>query len=1169
MGPIEIVARLKANSDDMVAGFRRASNAANQLNSNVSNAGSGIQRSFSMISRFAMVGAGAMQTAAMAGAAMGLRTSMANEQAIISFKTLLGTQEQASAMFKELQQFAATTPFEFPQLRDAASKLLTTGVEAERVIPIMTALGDSTAAMGTGAEGIQRAVYALQQMNLAGRITGQDMMQLANAGIPAWDALASAAGMSVAEVKKAVEKGTLQDSVPMLMSGIEKYSGAAMTRVKGMMAEQSQTLTGMMSTLKDEINIALSDMMQPAVAGIKSALPGITSLVKDTFAGMTQPINALVAQLVTAFQQLLPALQPITQVFSGLMVATLGAIVPLFTNLVSILPQLTPAFDSLAGIITNLAEAFGPLITQVAQGFVPVINTLADVIERITGFMNDNKGAIEVLTPVVAGLAAAYVAYNAAMKIAMGFQVAKTLVTAIAATLGYATAVEAQAAATTQAAAAQTGLNVAMTLNPIGLIVAAIAALVVAIVVMYKKFEWFRNGIKTIWNFIVDAVQWAINKILGYWEGWINFFIKGINLLIGAWNKLPWGEDIPLLKEVNLQLDITGAKLKTATDNANALNAALRPIADKAGAMAAKEGGIPTKTPTPKPPTGPTGAGTTAAGADKLKKKLEALRKQIKNTYEDGISKAEDRLKAAKEKQDQYTTSVSEAIRAQTGLSTAFSTIQMANEETASRITELTSSVADAIRKTASFTAILQKQKEAQDAVAQATEAQKAAQETVAEKQKIVNDLTAKYARTRVRADRIKIFQEIKDATADLTEAQTALNKSNSEVMTTQEAAAQAGSGFLDSLAKQVKAAEQFAQQITQLRALGLNESNLRQVIEAGAESGGTIATELLKGGADAIARANILNQQLEKTALVTGTSVAESFAQTGATTAAALLNAMQTKAEEATKFADRIKTLVQMGLNEANLSEVLNAGSTAGLQIADALIGGGDSTIRQANAFQQDLKNAADAAAKQAGQKYYDAGVTLANEILAGLKAQWEKVKPTLGGATLPQLETAAGVATRTVSAALPEASPVSAPTAPVKSRQDYIQEFLAMVNRQFPTLRAKSLADYYNATKVPGMAAKAARQQRWTEWARANNVPALAKGGFVTNGPVLSLVGERGPEAVMPLNRLPMSGGNTYNITIEGSVGMDMNRAGRELVAILQEYERRNGRVPLKAVR
>jgi phage tail tape-measure protein len=117
------------------------------------------------------LGAVALAGVGAAGIGMGVKVASGNEQAKISFTTMLGSAKKADVFLRQLQKFAAETPFEFPELQTAASSLISAGVNANKVIPIMRTLGDITAGMGTGSEGIKRATIALQQMNMAGKIT--------------------------------------------------------------------------------------------------------------------------------------------------------------------------------------------------------------------------------------------------------------------------------------------------------------------------------------------------------------------------------------------------------------------------------------------------------------------------------------------------------------------------------------------------------------------------------------------------------------------------------------------------------------------------------------------------------------------------------------------------------------------------------------------------------------------------------------------------------------------------------------------------------------------------------------------------------------------------------------------------------------------------------------
>jgi len=133
-----------------------------------------------------------------AGTAISFNAQM--EQARIAFTTILGSAEAADVFLRKLYDFAAKTPFEFPDLLEASELMLAYGFAAGDVLPIMEAVGNATAALGLGAEGINRIIRALGQMRAKGKLSGEEMRQLTEAGIPAWEMLAEAMGKTTAEI---------------------------------------------------------------------------------------------------------------------------------------------------------------------------------------------------------------------------------------------------------------------------------------------------------------------------------------------------------------------------------------------------------------------------------------------------------------------------------------------------------------------------------------------------------------------------------------------------------------------------------------------------------------------------------------------------------------------------------------------------------------------------------------------------------------------------------------------------------------------------------------------------------------------------------------------------------------------------------------------------------
>jgi len=280
------------------------------------------------------------QTAEYVGGAL-LEPNASMEQLTIAFTGLLGSASKANAMLKELWDFAARTPFEFTNVTQDTQELLGMGFAAKNVIPVLTAVGDAAAGVGRGQEGIDRITLALGQMEARGKVTGQDMMQLTEAGIPAWRILADSMHLSVNQVQKLSEQGKLgADSVTALWQGMEKMYG-------GQMKNQAQTFNGLLSTFKDNISAAWRAFTGPLFDEAKGALTTIGNLVSGK--GF-QDFATNVGQKVGG------ALKTVAD--------DVGAVVKAFQS---------PEFAKLGD---TLGRIFGPLIAAIEGPFKSAMQTL-------------------------------------------------------------------------------------------------------------------------------------------------------------------------------------------------------------------------------------------------------------------------------------------------------------------------------------------------------------------------------------------------------------------------------------------------------------------------------------------------------------------------------------------------------------------------------------------------------------------------------------------------------------------------------------------------------------------------------------------------------------------------------------------------------------------------
>jgi tape measure domain-containing protein len=206
----------------------------------------------------------AMVAATGAAIGFGIKSAAAMQTSMVSFTLMLGSAQKAKTFLAQLQQFAVVTPFELADLQTYASRLLAVGVNASSIIPLLTRIGDATAAVGTGSFGIERAVNALNDMKLANDVNIVHLRELAFAGVPIFDALAAHFHTTTAKIKEMVSDSKV--SVADVFQSIQDGAGPAFAKINGMMTKQSATLAGQWSNLKDSLSQTLGKLFQPWLA---------------------------------------------------------------------------------------------------------------------------------------------------------------------------------------------------------------------------------------------------------------------------------------------------------------------------------------------------------------------------------------------------------------------------------------------------------------------------------------------------------------------------------------------------------------------------------------------------------------------------------------------------------------------------------------------------------------------------------------------------------------------------------------------------------------------------------------------------------------------------------------------------------------------------------------
>lgn len=326
----------------------------------------------------------------------------------IAFQTMLKSAEAGTQMLRDLQQFAAETPFDVPGVVSAGQQLMAFGFKAEEIIPMLTNLGDAASGLGLGTEGVSRLAYALGQMQTSGKLNAQDMMQLTSAGISAWDMLAQAAGKTVAEMKDLCSKGAIDSkaAVQTIVAGMNEQFG-------GMMAKTSDEVAGLLANIEETAGNTSAAVGKYLTEAFN--IKGILKDVSDRLGEFQQKMQTATEQgksLRDVIKECVPApviaaigaFAAVLVVVSVAAVATLGAVLGLSAGIVAAGAAIGAAialiityWDDLANAVKAAVQGIldtvviiGTAVTEAILGVVRwILDTIGDMWADITGDHNN------------------------------------------------------------------------------------------------------------------------------------------------------------------------------------------------------------------------------------------------------------------------------------------------------------------------------------------------------------------------------------------------------------------------------------------------------------------------------------------------------------------------------------------------------------------------------------------------------------------------------------------------------------------------------------------------------------------------------------------------------------------------------------------------------------
>jgi tape measure domain-containing protein len=265
-----------------------------------------------------VLGAAALGNKLMDFAKSGVEFNRQMENYSAAFTSLLGSTEATQSMLGELQSFAASTPFELTGLADAAKTMLSFGIATDEILPSLRMLGDIS---GGNQQKLQSLALVMGQISSAGKMTGQDLMQMINAGFNPLNQMVNTTGKSMSELKQEMSDGNISfQMVTEAMKSATQQGGLFFNS----MTLASKTLDGQLSTMQDNMTSLSGEIMEPLTDALsQDVIPLINEFLEsfdpeplrnfvEDAVDTLMDLGESVGPVIDALKAMLPAIETLT-----------------------------------------------------------------------------------------------------------------------------------------------------------------------------------------------------------------------------------------------------------------------------------------------------------------------------------------------------------------------------------------------------------------------------------------------------------------------------------------------------------------------------------------------------------------------------------------------------------------------------------------------------------------------------------------------------------------------------------------------------------------------------------------------------------------------------------------------------------------------------------------
>lgn len=193
----------------------------------------------------------------------------------VSFRTLLGSQQASAELMRQMKEFAAVTPLQLGDLAKGAQTMLGFNVNPDEIMPMLKAIGDIS--MGD-AQKFQSLTLAFSQMQSVGKLMGQDLLQMINAGFSPLAVMADKTGKSIGELKEEMSAGAISAEM-VKQAFIDATSEGG--QFFGMLSGQGDTVKGALAQLSGAFTDMFNGIGEQSEGLIKGSVKSVQWLIEN------------------------------------------------------------------------------------------------------------------------------------------------------------------------------------------------------------------------------------------------------------------------------------------------------------------------------------------------------------------------------------------------------------------------------------------------------------------------------------------------------------------------------------------------------------------------------------------------------------------------------------------------------------------------------------------------------------------------------------------------------------------------------------------------------------------------------------------------------------------------------------------------------------------------